>query len=104
MDLFYFANVRSSFRSCDSDTIALLKRSGLIGVFVGVETANLHDMRLFAKRCSLDDNLAIVQFCRDHGIFISIGFIKYAPISDEEKEDIYWRNANQLWQLGRESE
>ena len=34
---------------------------------------------------------------------ISIGFIKYAPISDEEKEDVYWRNANQLWRLGRES-
>lgn len=31
---------------------------------------------------------------------VSIGFIQYAPIGDEEKEDIFWRNANRVWKLG----
>jgi len=30
----------------------------------------------------------------------SIGFIRYAPIGNEEKENILWRNANRLWRLG----
>ena len=31
---------------------------------------------------------------------MSIGFIQYAPITGDEKEDIFWRNANRLWKLG----
>lgn len=91
MKIAFFVNFRVfSIKHIDFDeTIDILKKAGLVGVFFGVETANEADKKLYKK--ALDSNLSVqaVNYFKNKGLSYSCGFINLNPYStiDNLKEN-----------------
>lgn len=78
----YYAQMRSDFwRKATPEIMNLLKASGLCGVFLGIETANEVDRRIYNKAATLEDNYKAIELFRKHGMGVSIGFINFNPYS-----------------------
>lgn len=81
----YYVNMRSEFhRKATPELMELLKKSGLCGVFFGIESANNNDQRLYRKRATIEDNFKAIQLFRDYEIGVNIGFINFNPYSTFE--------------------
>ena len=85
LDISYCVNFRANFyRFCDDEFIENLKKSGLVGVFLGIEAFNEHDLKVYNKHTSVKDNLESIAFFDKHGIGLDIGFINFNPYSTWE--------------------
>lgn len=65
--------------------IELMRKSGLVGTIIGIESGNKEDLLLYHKRASLEDNYKCIEFFRNNGIAVDIGFINFNPYSTFEK-------------------
>ena len=86
LEIAYSADFRAEFhRKANDELMDLLKRSGLRAAMVGIEAGNEADLRLYGKRATLDDNHKIINYFRNHGMFVKIGFMNFNPYSSFEK-------------------
>lgn len=85
LDISYCVNFRTSFyKICDNGLKDLLIRSGLTGVFLGVESFNEQDLKLYNKHTKVNENVESIRFFRNLDVGIDIGFININPYSTFE--------------------
>lgn len=85
VQLNYFVDVRAEFyKKCSDELIALLKKSGLVMVLIGIECGNEWDMKVYGKRAKLEDNGNAILFFRKYDIWVNPGFINFNPYSSFE--------------------
>ena len=86
IDISYWFSLRSEtckeFRQKDFE---LLKKSGLIGMFLGVESGNAEDLKLYGKTATVEDNIQAIQLLNNNGISINAGFININPYSTADR-------------------
>ena len=71
--------------------------SGLSSVFIGVESGNDADLKLYNKGCHVEDNCKCVEYLSQHGILVKFGFIAINPFSTLES---LRQNVNFLHRFG----
>lgn len=63
------------------ESIEIMRKSGLVGTIIGIESGNKEDLLLYRKRASVEDNYKVIEFFRHNGIAVDIGFINFNPYS-----------------------
>lgn len=82
LDISYHINLRAeSYKLFTEDDIQTLKKSGLICVFIGIESGNQEDLSLYGKSARLVDCSNALSFFKKHDIYVEIGFINFNPYS-----------------------
>lgn len=81
----YIIYVRVSFYKKVSDKLMkLLIKSGLCSVFIGTESVNTHDLKVYGKAATVEDNIKAIDFFRNYNVSVEIGFINFNPYSNFE--------------------
>ncbi|SCY96106.1 B12-binding domain-containing radical SAM protein [Alkaliphilus peptidifermentans] len=81
----YYAQIRADFwKKATPQMMELLKKSGLCGVFLGIETANEADRKIYNKTATINDNYKAIELFNKYNIVVSIGFINFNPYSSFE--------------------
>ena len=76
----YSAFFRPDFhKRADAPLLELLRKSGLVGALIGVESAHQAGLDLYRKHTTPDDNVKTVELFRRHGLNVDIGFIMFNP-------------------------
>ena len=83
--------------------LSLLKKAGLVNAFVGFESGNDMDLKLFNKRATFNDNLECIELLHKNNIYISCGFIMFHPYSnfDAIEQNIDFLNKSPIGYLSR---
>lgn len=84
----FFANIRAeSFKDNCSDIQLLerMKKCGFSQLFVGIESGNDDDLRLYNKRATVQDNHKILDILQRANIEAKWGFIMLNPYSTQDK-------------------
>ena len=68
----------------DYDLYNLMKEIGFYSLFLGVDTGNNQDIKLYNKRASLLENITVLNILKKVGIWARYGFIFYNPFSSTE--------------------
>lgn len=85
INISYWANMRANFvNQATPELVDLMVKSGLAGVFLGIETNDNADRALYQKSASKEDNYAAIKMFRENKIGVSIGFINFNPYSTLE--------------------
>lgn len=83
--IFYTALFRPDFsRKATPEIMDLLVKSGLYQAFVGVESGSNEDLKLFNKRCTVQEAKDTVRLFEKHGVYTGIGFMMFHPFSTIE--------------------
>lgn len=71
---------------------------GLDRIFIGIESGNSADLKLYGKKASVDDNNNALNLLRDYNVPFDYGFIMFNPYSDFDRlrENIRFLQKNQL--------
>lgn len=78
----YGANFRPDFhKMADKELIDLLFYSGNHTAFIGVESANEYDLRLYNKKTTVEDSQNTIKLFVDNDTAVNIGFIMFNPFS-----------------------
>lgn len=82
--------------------ISLLKQSGLINVFIGIEAGNTSDLKLYNKGTTVEDSENVMKFFNQHNINQHFGFINFNPYStfDTLRENAQFLTENQHLSFG----
>jgi anaerobic magnesium-protoporphyrin IX monomethyl ester cyclase len=84
-DISYYIDIRAELcRKVTPEMIQRLKKSGLAGVLVGIETANEFDNKLYHKIATVQDKHDVVDLFQKYDIDVNIGFINFNPYSTIE--------------------
>lgn len=98
IDISYCANFRANFyKFCNDELKNLLIKSGLTGVFLGIEAFNNEDLKIYNKHTTLKDNLNSIDLFRNINVGLDIGFINFNPYSSI---DSLKQNAMNLYKTG----
>lgn len=65
----------------DTDLLKLMSETGFKTIFVGIESGNEEDLKLYNKHISVLDNYTILQLLKKYEIATQIGFINFNPYS-----------------------
>jgi anaerobic magnesium-protoporphyrin IX monomethyl ester cyclase len=86
VNVLYDCNMRTEvYRKLDDSSTALLKRSGLSTIFLGIESGNDFDLRnVYSKKVTSDDNDKSSAFFKERKIPVYFGFINFNPYSTFE--------------------
>ena len=80
-----------TFTDDDKDLLLLMKEAGINQVYIGIESGNEIDLKLFGKKASVEDNNRILRLLDECKIDILRGFIMFHPFSDEDTiAENYW--------------
>lgn len=82
------------YRRFTKERMALMRKSGLVGTIIGIESGNEEDLSLYRKVATVEDNYNTIEYFRNNGIAIDIGFINFNPYSTFEN---LRKNANYLY-------
>lgn len=77
----YSKSISLSDTKDDNELLELMSRVGFKTVFVGIESGNEADLRLYNKNVRVEDNYTILKLLKRHGIVPQIGFINFNPYS-----------------------
>lgn len=81
----YQVNYRAEFwKVVTPEMMDILKKSGLVAVSIGIETANEFDRKLYNKAATVEDNYKIVEVMQSYGIHVNTNFIMFNPYSTFE--------------------
>lgn len=83
----FSANIRAeTFHDNPTDVVLLskLERAGFSQLFIGVESGNEQDLKIYNKRASTADNREIIGLLRKIGIEPFWGFIMFNPYSTQQ--------------------
>ena len=82
----FIVNFKSSiYRRISESELALLKKAGLTGVYLGIEAFNEEDLKLYKKGVSVEDNNNALKYFRERDIGVKCGFMNFNPYSDYAK-------------------
>ena len=62
----------------------LAKKGGLESIFVGIESGNVKDLKLYGKKATVEDNINAIKRLRKENVSHMIGFINFNPYSSYE--------------------
>lgn len=65
----------------DDEYYDLAYRAGVECFFVGIESGNDQDMKMYSKKANVADNLRAVKKVMSHNIYVNYGFICFNPYS-----------------------
>ena len=65
----------------------LLRRSGLIGLYLGIESGSKKQLRRYGKGVTVEENRQAIKILRELGFNLEVGFIFFSPLDD--MEDLY---------------
>lgn len=65
----------------------LLAKSGLIGLYLGVESGSKKQLKRFGKGVTVEENRMAIKILRGLGLKLEVGFIFFDPLAD--MEDLY---------------
>lgn len=87
LDIFFYALVRGENFCSEKDIadIRLMRKAGMYAVLVGCETGYEPTLRLYGKRCSVDQARQAIENFHKEGIVVPIGFITFNPYSTPEE-------------------
>lgn len=86
LSIAYFINARASIHKIlDKELMNLLLKSGLSGVFIGIESFNEEDLQIFGKSSTHRDSIEILNILSEYPVIIDIGLINFHPYSTIEK-------------------
>jgi radical SAM superfamily enzyme YgiQ (UPF0313 family) len=87
----------------DPELFAMMRDAGLKHVFMGVESGNEQDLRLFGKRTHLVQATNAIEALRSLGIEVTIGFIMFQPFSSrtELEDNIRFLRDNRVASVAR---
>ena len=82
----------------DDDYYELAYNAGVECFFVGIESGNDHDMKIYSKRADVQDNLKAIKKILKHNIYVNYGFINFNPYStfDTLKENLMFLKTSGL--------
>lgn len=66
------------------DYYNLAYRAGVECFFVGIESGNEMDMKLYTKGANVKDNISVIRKILNHNIYVNFGFICFNPYSTYE--------------------
>lgn len=73
-----------TFHDSDLWLIKLMKKAGFTQAFVGIESGNNEDLKLYSKIAKVEDNYRAMKLLQENGINVLIGFIMFNPLSTRE--------------------
>lgn len=76
---FWIMSRVDSFLEGGDEFVELLKKAGLWGIFLGVESGAESQLRAYGKLTSIAQNESIIGFFKRHNIMIELGFIMFHP-------------------------
>lgn len=98
LDIYYNVFMRSGFyKQATDELMDSLVCSGLYLSFVGVESGNEEDLKLYNKFATVEDNETIIHYLNDKHVYPDIGFINFNPYSTFSK---IWTNLAFLHRTG----
>ncbi len=86
-----------SFRDKDDNFIRFLKKAGLWGVFLGIESCAALQLTAYHKFTTVEKNESIVNLFKRHNIVVECGFIMFHPYVTFHE---LLENAKGLYQIG----
>jgi len=82
LSISYYANFRTTvWKLLDNQLLSRLRKTGLSGVFLGVEAGNIEDYSLYQKPGTLTDCIKSINTFQSMDISVAIGFINFNPFS-----------------------
>ncbi|MCD6310084.1 MAG: radical SAM protein [Candidatus Eremiobacteraeota bacterium] len=84
LNIYWGCNARPE--DLDEDLLKLMKKSGLSGIFFGIETASHRLQKKIRKNIKLESVLPLIQTCEQIGLVIYLTFVLGFP--DETEEEI----------------
>lgn len=76
-----FANIES-----DKELLKLMKSAGFNLVFIGIESGNDEDLRVYNKRATAENNKIALSLFKEAGIYTGrFGFVMFNPYSTKER-------------------
>lgn len=69
----------------DNEILALMKEVGFVEVFVGIESGDDDDLKLYNKFTTVEDNYTIIRILKRHELTPIMGFIGFNPYSTFKK-------------------
>ncbi|HEX7243890.1 MAG TPA: radical SAM protein [Longimicrobiaceae bacterium] len=85
LDIYYNCCMRAeNWSESDGELLALLVRSGLEKVNIGIESGTESELRLWDKKATVEDNHRVLALMREHGVYVAMGFIQFHPYSTLE--------------------
>ncbi|GKX31029.1 hypothetical protein SH1V18_35090 [Vallitalea longa] len=86
LNIYFTALFRAdSFNEKDYDLILLLKKAGLVNVFIGAESGYEQTMRIFGKRATVSQTQKAINLFTKAKIAVLVGFIMFQPYSSLEE-------------------
>jgi len=80
LEIYYNCCMRAeNWSDADRDLLDRLVMSGMEKVNVGIEAGNESDLRLWDKLATVEDNARVIRLLREHGVYLSMGFIQFHP-------------------------
>lgn len=71
-----YSNFRAeTFRKYDVELIEKMKKAGFVQVFLGIESNNECELKMYNKRASLSDNYSALNNLNKHNISVHFGYI-----------------------------
>lgn len=85
LEIYYNVCMRAeNWSDDDHDLLALLARSGLEKVNIGIESGVPEELLLWEKRATVEDNIRAMRLLREHRIYLAMGFIPLHPYATIE--------------------
>lgn len=98
LNISYYVNMRADFhRIATDDLMSLLVNSGLNTIFIGIESFNEQDLRLYSKSATVEDGIRTINVLKKYSIRTDIGFINFHPYTTI---DNLYNNAIHLHKFG----
>ena len=72
-------------RQYSNEYIQKSKKAGLESIYLGLESGNSEDLKLYGKIATIQDNIEAIALLKKHDVNISYGFINFNPYSSIEK-------------------
>lgn len=69
----------------DRELLHLMRKVGFIEIFVGLESGNQHDLDLYNKHTTIEDNYRTMKLLKESNLIPIIGFIGFNPYTTLER-------------------
>ncbi len=94
-----FLNISCRANDIEQEVFALLKKAGLVRVFIGVESGVDSALRRYCKHVQVEQNLKALRILDDLDIRWDMGFMIYDPDTtfEELKENVNFLRKNRLY-------
>lgn len=88
-------NSRSELvKNYSAEYIYMAKQAGLESIYLGIESGNENDLKLYGKIATIQDNIDAVRLIKNECLDLTFGFINFNPYSTIDK---LYKNINFLY-------